>query len=249
MPEDEEKSFDYNIVNVLTNCDQLGRRILLVNCGSSWEPKEVSSDQLFRLFYLVHLMAQLEVSTQIQGVVVLMDFNGLSLKQVKALTPAFSKRLLLFIQEAMPLRMKAIHIVNQPFIFNMVWSLFKPFIQDKLKSRVSIARPLIAELVTKYSPSFLPQMYFHGSDMKKLHQHVDPDYLPANYKGKLPAIDYTGKDWYPCVLSHSDHIAQWNTYGFAEEKERGLKMKQNGVSNGAVKGITNGVANVAVNGN
>lgn len=65
-----------------------------------------------------------------------MDFEGLSLKQVKALSPSFSKRLLTFIQDAMPLRMKEIHFVKQPFIFNMVWSLFKPFIREKLKKRV-----------------------------------------------------------------------------------------------------------------
>ena len=85
---------------------------------------------------LVHLVAQLEKSSQINGVVVLMDFEGLSLKQVKALTPAYTKRLLIFIQDAMPVRLREIHFVKQPFIFNMVWTLFKPFVREKLKKRV-----------------------------------------------------------------------------------------------------------------
>jgi hypothetical protein len=37
----------------------------------------------------------------------------------------------------MPLRLKEVHIVNQPFMFNVVWQLFKPFVKDKLKKRVS----------------------------------------------------------------------------------------------------------------
>jgi hypothetical protein len=40
-------------------------------------------------------------------------------------------------QEAMPLRLKEVHFVNQPFLFNMVWQMFKPFVKDKLKKRVN----------------------------------------------------------------------------------------------------------------
>lgn len=137
MPDEERSGFiDHNIVNVLTNFDNKGRRVLIVNCGGPWDPKVVSSDQLFRIFYLVHLAAQLELVTQIRGVVVVMDFDGLSMKQIKALSPAFSKRLLTFIQEAMPLRLKEVHIIKQPYLFKLVWAFFKPFIQEKLKNRV-----------------------------------------------------------------------------------------------------------------
>ncbi|XP_055682226.1 clavesin-2 [Lutzomyia longipalpis] len=194
MPEDERSAFeDHNIVNVLTNLDHKGRRVLIVNCGAPWDPKIVNSDKLFRIFYLVHLAAQLELATQIRGVVVIMDFEGLSMKQIKALSPAFSKRLLTFIQEAMPLRLKEVHIIKQPYLFKMVWTFFKPFIQEKLGKR----------------------MHFHGNDMKSLHKFMDPDYLPANYGGNLPAINYCGKDWFPCILDHIDHIEKWNSYGYA----------------------------------
>lgn len=38
----------------------------------------------------------------------------------------------------MPLRLKEVHIVRQPFLFNMVWPMFKQFVGDKLKKRVRI---------------------------------------------------------------------------------------------------------------
>lgn len=85
----------------------------------------------------MHIIAQLEKSAQINGVTVILDFEGLSMKQIKAMTPAATKRLLVFIQKAMPLRLKEMHVVKQPFIFNLVWAMIKPFIEDKLKSRVS----------------------------------------------------------------------------------------------------------------
>uniref|UniRef100_A0A8W7PJJ8 CRAL-TRIO domain-containing protein n=1 Tax=Anopheles coluzzii TaxID=1518534 RepID=A0A8W7PJJ8_ANOCL len=193
-PEDEKLSFiDHKIVNVLTNRDRKGRRILIVSCGAVWDPKAVTAEKLFRMFYLVHLVAQLEPATQINGVVIVMDFEGLSLKQVRGLSPSFSKLLLTFLQEAVPLRMKEFHILKQPYIFNMVWTLFKPFIGDKLKKR----------------------LYFHGSDMKKLHKHIDPADLPKNYGGTRPALDYSSRDWYPCIEKYTDHIQRWNGYGYA----------------------------------
>lgn len=161
LPETEKKALtEGNVVNVLKNKDHLGRRVLIVNCGKLWNPDEISADQMFKLFYLsklsemlfsfneqqkvkysiiftVHIVAQLEKSSQINGVVVVMDFDGLGMKQVKALSPSFTQRLLTFIQKAMPLRLKEVHFVKQPFIFKMVWQLFKPFVQEKLKNRVS----------------------------------------------------------------------------------------------------------------
>ncbi|KXJ77971.1 hypothetical protein RP20_CCG005975 [Aedes albopictus] len=194
FPIDEKISFtDHEIVNVLTNKDHKGRRVLVMNCGKAWDPKQVNAEKMFRLFFLVHLVAQLEPSTQINGVVIIMDFDGLSLKQVRALSPSFSKMLLTFIQEAVPLRMKEVHIIKQPYIFNMVWTLFKPFIGEKLRKRLE----------------------FHGHDMKKLHKYISPDYLPKNYGGTLPALNYGSRDWYPCIEKYLDHIAKWNTYGFA----------------------------------
>lgn len=52
------------------------------------------------------------------------------------MSPSFSMKLLGFIQDAMPLRLKEVHMVKQPFVFKIVWNMFTPFIQDKLKKRV-----------------------------------------------------------------------------------------------------------------
>lgn len=97
----------------------------------------MNTDQIFRIFYLIHLAAMLEPETQVSGVVVILDFEGLGMKQVTGFSPSFSKLLLDFIQDAMPLRLKEVHIVKQPFLFNMIWTIFKPLVREKLKGRVS----------------------------------------------------------------------------------------------------------------
>ncbi|KAF2887462.1 hypothetical protein ILUMI_18711 [Ignelater luminosus] len=196
LPEGEKEAFTkHNVVNVLKDRDHKGRRVMIVNCGGSWDTSKVSSDNVFRMFYLIHEAAMLEPESQVRGVVVLMDFEGLGMKQVMALNPSFSMRLLTFIQDAMPLRLKEVHIVKQPFIFNMVWKIFKPFVKEKLHSR----------------------LFFHGNKMKEsLHKHLAPSHLPKNYGGELPEIDYSGADWYPAIENHIDHIKKMNSCGLAK---------------------------------
>ncbi|XP_012289211.1 clavesin-1 [Orussus abietinus] len=197
LPQDEKSAFlENNVVNVLKDRDDKRRRVLLVNCGKSWDPSKVSADQMFRLFYLIHEAAMLEPETQVFGTVVVMDFDGLSRKQVMGLTPSFSMRLLNFIQDAMPLRLKEVHIVKQSLLFNAVWQLFKPFVREKLKKR----------------------MHFHGSQMSSLHAFMAPSHLPADYGGQLPKMDYTGADWYPALLKIEDRIKEWNSYGFRKQE-------------------------------
>ncbi|KAF7992239.1 hypothetical protein HCN44_001564 [Aphidius gifuensis] len=192
MPIDEKTAiFENNVVNVLKDRDHKKRRVLIVNAGKSWDPSKVSSDQMFRIFYLVHQAALMELETQVRGVVVIMDFDGLSMKQVMALSPSFSMRLLTFIQDAMPLRLKEVHFVKQPFLFDIVWRMFKPFTREKLRKR----------------------MFFHGSKMSSLHAHMAPSHLPKNYGGQLPEIDYTAADWFPTILKCNDRIEEWNTFG------------------------------------
>ncbi|XP_054282937.1 clavesin-1-like [Macrosteles quadrilineatus] len=180
------------VVNVLTDRDHLGRRILVANVGAAWDTNILSSDALFRLFYMIHLAAILEPETQVRGVVVILDFENLGMKQIAAMSPSFSYNLLTFIQEAMPLRLKEVHIVKEPFLFKVVWKLFKPLVKEKLRNR----------------------LYMHGSKMASLHKHLEPKCLPENYGGTLPMIDYSSADWYPALVAIEPHLREWNSFGY-----------------------------------
>ncbi|XP_037035732.1 alpha-tocopherol transfer protein-like [Bradysia coprophila] len=192
-PIEHKKPFtETDVLTVLIDKDHLGRRIIVLKQGANWNPDEIDVDEIFKLLYLIHIIAQLEKSTQVNGVVVIMDFEGLSLKQVKGMGATSTNRLLTFIQEAMPIRMKEVHFVKQPFIFNMVWALIKPFLKEKLKSR----------------------MFFHGDKMSSLHKYIPADRLPKNYGGTLPEINYSGKEWFPCTDKYRQEFVEWNSFGF-----------------------------------
>ncbi|KRT79159.1 CRAL-TRIO domain containing protein [Oryctes borbonicus] len=197
IPEQEKSSFvDNNVVNVLTNRDQHGRRILLVNGGEAWDTSKMTNDQLLRCLYLIHLGAILEPETQIHGVVIIFDLKGMGMSQVRQFTPSFAAKLISFIQEAMPLRFKGLHVVNNPFIWNIAWKILYPLQNMKIRERTHI----------------------HGSDYVGIHKYIHPNCLPQDWGGNLEKINYGSKDWYPCIVGYTNFVKKWNSYGKVKNK-------------------------------
>lgn len=110
--------------------------MLLCKVGSNWDPTKVSPDQLLRMAYLLQLTVLLEPETQVKGIVLIVDLNGFGFKQLRCFSLAFIKKSMQFVQEALLLRLKKIHIVNNPRLFKLVWQISKPLMQEKLCERV-----------------------------------------------------------------------------------------------------------------
>ncbi|XP_037909600.1 alpha-tocopherol transfer protein-like isoform X2 [Hermetia illucens] len=195
VPSREANIFNQNILTVFPNRDQLGRRILLLELGKKWKHKEVTLDEVFKGCVLYLEAAMLEPETQVHGAVVLFDMDGLSLQQTWQFTPPFAKRIVDWLQDSVPLRIKGIHIVNQPKIFNVVFALFKPFLREKLRSRI----------------------IFHGTNRESLHQYISPKCLPAVYGGIIEIPRIEGEQWYKLLLQCDKEYEAINSYGYKKK--------------------------------
>lgn len=158
-------------------------------------------DEVFKGNVLFAEAACLEPETQVNGVVVIFDMNGLSLTQTWQFTPAFAKRIVDWLQDAVPLRVKAIHIVNQPKIFNVVFALFKPFLREKLKNRI----------------------HFHATDRESLHKHMSPSCLPPCYGGTVDIPRVTGKEWYQLLIKVDPEYEAINKLGYPMKESKKKK--------------------------
>ncbi|XP_020286473.1 alpha-tocopherol transfer protein-like isoform X2 [Pseudomyrmex gracilis] len=194
-PSNERNVFEQNILTVLPNRDQHGRRVLILELGKKWKHNKCSLDEIYKGCVLYLEAAMLEPTSQIAGAVVIFDMDGLTLQQTWQFTPPFAKRIVDLLQDAMPLRIKNIHVINQPYVFNMVFALFKPFLREKLKSRI----------------------IFHGTDRKSLHKYLSPKHLPARYGGTAEIISVSGPEWYELLVQCDKEYEAINSYGYKKK--------------------------------
>ncbi|KAL2716044.1 alpha-tocopherol transfer protein-like [Vespula squamosa] len=149
-----------------------GSRLIIIHGGAKWKPKEHSIYELFRCIIIMLEGAVKEPKTQIAGVQVIIDGKNLPFSHVPHITPKFAAMLVEWIQRCLPCRLKNIHVINQPFIANVIFSIFKPFLSEKLYKRI----------------------HFHGTNREKLINMIGKEALPKEYGGLELSESPTGED-------------------------------------------------------
>ncbi|XP_071453852.1 alpha-tocopherol transfer protein-like [Hetaerina americana] len=188
-----------SILTVLPKRDQLGRRILVIESGAKWKPSQCSLDEIVQGCILMLEAAMREPKTQVAGALVLMDLDGLGLTHAYHFTPAFASRVVEWVQDCLPARLKAVHVVNQPYIFNMIFALFKPFMREKLRSRI----------------------FLHGANKESILAHIDADCLPVQYGGNMKLPNIEGQEWVNFFSLYENEYEEAGVYGF----KPGVKVK------------------------
>lgn len=176
-----------------------GCRVLLIQAGKKWNPKKVTTDELFKAAMLSLGAAMAEPKTQVAGVHVVLDMHGFSLSQVTYFTPSFAGMVTDWLQRCVPCRLKGIHVMNQPFVFNMVFALFKPFLQEKTRKRI----------------------HFHGSNKDSLTAHIGGHVMPTTLGGELILPDEPiGETVWKHFCWFEEEFEEGNRYGYTGAAKR-----------------------------
>ncbi|XP_017777007.1 PREDICTED: alpha-tocopherol transfer protein-like [Nicrophorus vespilloides] len=184
---------DDDIITVPPYREQNGRRILLYRIGI-WDPKKFTITELFQATLVILELAILEQRAQILGGVCMFDLEGLSLQKSWHLTPSVASKIVQIMVTSFPMKIEAIHIVNQSWVFDMVFNVFRPFLDERMRKR----------------------LFFHGDDWESLHQHIDPKHLPERYGGVHP--DYNHKDWMNYFFRTDKIIQEMESMGYKHDE-------------------------------
>lgn len=87
-------------------------------------------------------------------------------------------------QDGFPIRIKAVHVVNEPRIFKGIFAIIKPFLKEKIANR----------------------FFLHGSDLNSLHTNLPRNILPKEYGGTAGELDITA--WNAVLLASEEDFVR-----------------------------------------
>ncbi|XP_044266469.1 clavesin-2-like [Tribolium madens] len=170
-----------------------GRRIMNYRVGN-WAPDKYTVEEMFQATIAVLEMAVMEQRAQILGGICIFDFGGLSMQQAWYMTPSLAHKVIQIMVTCFPMRIHALHIVNQSYVFDVMYNIFKPFLNEAMKERI----------------------FFHGDNLESLHKHIDPKYLPERYGGIHPDYDY--EHWVDSCRKNAKIVEELRALGYKDSE-------------------------------
>ncbi|XP_029826900.2 alpha-tocopherol transfer protein-like [Ixodes scapularis] len=152
---------------VLPERDVRGRLVLLTRIGA-WMPDTVSYEEFQQACVMCLDHMANDSSSQMAGISYVVDFGGYTTSKMFSCNISLMKRGLLYLQDSLPLRTKAIHVVRESYAFDLLFAVLRPFIKKKIRDRISC----------------------HGWSFENLHKQIPASALPEEYGGDGPAIDF-----------------------------------------------------------
>ena len=81
------------------------------------------------------------------------------------------------LQDVMPMRLRAIYVTEQPFLFSIIWAIVSPFLSKKLRTRIHLL----------------------GTNMEPIHELVGRENVPPDFGGTFEESE----DWFTQVYGQA----------------------------------------------
>ncbi|KAG8439510.1 hypothetical protein GDO86_005637 [Hymenochirus boettgeri] len=182
-PSAVKPALDSGFLTVLPHTDTEGRRIVCIRPGH-WVPRDYPITENVRSIYLSLEKLVESEETQVNGIVILADYNGVGLSQASHFGPFIAKKVIGILQDGFPIRIKAVNIINEPRIFKGIFAILKPFLKEKIVKR----------------------FFLHGSDLNSLHNNIPKATLPEEYGGTAGKLDIS--TWSEILMNSEDDFVE-----------------------------------------
>ncbi|KAM3963872.1 alpha-tocopherol transfer protein-like [Aphomia sociella] len=146
--------------------------------------KSLDPTHLNNIFKLAMMMGDIRLKEESEGVagdVYILDASILAPSHLGKISPSALKKFFICIQEAYPVKLKEIHIVNVTTLVDAVMNIVKPFLKEKIKKRI-----------------------FTHTTLDTLYDYVPKDVLPEEYGGTCGSIDVIQEAWHKKLEDYKD---------------------------------------------
>ncbi|NXK88697.1 TTPA protein, partial [Formicarius rufipectus] len=169
---------------VLRSRDPHGSKVLIYRIGQ-WDPSLFTAYDVFRVSLITSELIVKEIETQRNGVKVIFDLQGWQFAHAFQISPTVAKKIAAVLTDSFPLKVRGIHLINEPLFFYPVFALIRPFLTEKIKERV----------------------FLHGSNYKQsLTEHFPTSILPVEYGGEEVSVEELAKEWTDFIMASTDYL-------------------------------------------
>lgn len=148
-----------------------GRRVIVMR-GIN---KDLPTPNVAELMKLVLMIGDVRLKEELMGVagdVYILDASVATPSHFAKFTPALVKKFLVCVQEAYPVKLKEVHVVNISPLVDTIVNFVKPFIKEKIRNRI-----------------------FMHSDLNTLYEYIPREILPAEYGGDAGPLQNIHETW------------------------------------------------------
>ncbi|XP_035229480.1 clavesin-2-like [Stegodyphus dumicola] len=161
----------------------------LVERKLNWKEATIE-DLMATSLTIICILYRLEACS-VCGCVIVIDHTDVTLQILfKNISPKFLIFIFSCLQNCIPLRIKGVHLVNEPCFYQIFFEIIKVGIPKKLRER----------------------MFLHGRKIESLHKFIPPEILPNELGGKTGPFDST--EMFNYVLGHEPLVEEMNKCGF-----------------------------------
>lgn len=177
-------------------------RIILFRIGQ-YDPKDYAIVDLMSVLTLQQQISYMEDDNLVvAGTISVIDFAGTRLAHYTQTSIKHLRNLISANQEAVPIRIKAVHFLNTPPFFGTFFNIGKAFLNEKVKNRIMV----------------------HGKNIESLYEHVSKDVLPEEYGGTGDSIQECIDYWKTKMRDYSSFFEDDLKYGSDESKRIDLSQ-------------------------
>lgn len=130
--------------------------------------KDLPTPNVAEAMKLVMMIGDVRLKEELIGVagdIYILDAAIATPSHFAKFTPSLVKKFLVCVQEAYPVKLKEIHVVNVSPIVDSIVNFVKPFLKEKIRNRI-----------------------FMHSNIKTLYEYIPQDILPLEYGGKAGSV-------------------------------------------------------------
>ncbi|KAI8501128.1 hypothetical protein Bbelb_212230, partial [Branchiostoma belcheri] len=189
LPSAVQHVLEKGVVTALPGRDREGRSVIIFRPGR-WDPDDWPIYDNVRAAILSMELLLEEEETQVSGVMFVQDESGVTARHAYQVGLRYVRTIANIFQDAFPARIRGVHLVNESFLIDAIFAIFRPFLKDKLRQRIKL----------------------HGRVYETLHELTGTEVLPTELGGQGGPLDEMAKQWTEKLMRFESRLPEYNKW-------------------------------------